>query len=257
MPSGHGGSLVHSPVSAQAPYAYRSGTGMVQSAEWNVFFDDFHTFVVATAITNGPVANTPWLWNSAIIDTGSTVTVNTTAAIGANGVLTLADATASEGAAVYGTKSLQLTAGKRFWMEMRVQTDDVSDNTIQFGLSSLTAVTNPEDLWTTAADTYAAVGITDGSAFITLGADKANAGPTVDTSTTQAMTANAWHTLALAYDGVNMRAYLNGQLAVGPYSPTSKIPTGVAVAPFFGHINGDGAGGAVVAVDYVRWVSER
>lgn len=255
--SGISSPLLHSPVSAQGPYAYRSKTAMVPSQEWSYFIDDFYSFVVATAITNGPAANTPWGWQSAIIDTGSTAAVNTTAAIGANGVLTLADATASEGAAVYGTKSLQLTAGKRFWMEMRVQTDDVSDNTIQFGLSDLTAVTNPEDIWTTAAANYATVGITDGSAFITLGADKSNAGPTVDTATTQAMTANTWNVLGLSYDGVNMRAYLNGQLAVGPYSSTAKIPTGVALAPFFGHINGDGAGGAIVAVDYIRWASER
>lgn len=257
MPTGHKAPLVHSPVSNQAPYQYRAGTGMVPSAEWSVFFDDFYSFVVATAITNGPVANTPWGWQGAIIDSGATVAVNTTAAIGENGVLTFADATASEGAAIYGTKSLQLTAGKRFWMEARVYTDDVTDNIIYMGVSSLTATTNPEDLWGTASDTFAAVGIADGSALLTLVADKANAGPTTNTSTTHSMTASAWNTIALGYDGVNMRAFINGQMAVGPFSVTSKIPTGVAVAPFIGHINGNGAGGNVVAVDYVRWVSER
>ena len=86
---------------------------MVPSAEWMVFMDDFiTTFIPTTAITNGPVANTPSNWQGAIIDTGATVAVNTTAAIGANGVLTLADATASEGAAFYGQKTIQLTAGK-------------------------------------------------------------------------------------------------------------------------------------------------
>jgi hypothetical protein len=257
MSSGFSGPIVFGPEVSNKSYPYRRGTGMVPSAEWSVFMDDFYSFVVATAITNGPVANTPWGWQSAIIDSGATVTVNTTAAIGANGILTLADATASEGAAVYGTRTLQLTAGKRFWMEMRVRTDDVADNTIQFGLSVLTATTNPEDLWTTAATDYAALGITDGSAFLTLGADKSNAGPTVDTSTTQALTANTWNVLALSYDGANLLGYLNGQLAVGPYSATAKIPTGVALAPFFGHINGDGGASAVVAVDYIRWASER
>lgn len=258
MPTGFTGPIVHSPASYQGAYRYRSEMGMIPSAEWNVFMDDFHSFVVATAITNGPVANTPWGWQGAIIDTGATVAVNTTAAIGATGVLTLADATAGEGAAVYGTKSIQLTSGKRFFMETRIRTDDVTDNTIQFGLSDLTATTNPEDLWNTTAANLVAVGISDGGAgYVNMLADKSNAGTTLQTSTTQALSANTWTVLAFAYQDGQLKAYKDGKLALTWSSAASTIPTGVALAPFFGHINGDGGGGAVVAIDYIRWSLER
>jgi hypothetical protein len=72
-----------------------------------------------------------------------------------------------------------------------------------------------------------------------------------------ALTANAWHVLAIYYDGVNMYGFVNGSQVIGPFSTTARIPTSIAVAPFFGHINGDGAGGAVVVLDYIRVVSER
>src|SRR5574343_886854 len=183
-------SLVHAPVSNQGAYAYRSKMGMVLSAEYDVFHDDFHSFVVATAITNGPVAQTPWGWQGAIIDTGSTATVYTTAATGANGVLSITDATASEGVAIYGTKSVQLTAGKKFFMEIRCLTDDVTDNDLQFGLSSLTATTNPEDLWTTTATDLIAFGILDGSAYPTMLSDKSNGGTTAQAQTVAAITAS-------------------------------------------------------------------
>lgn len=257
MPTGLSSPLVHSPVAYQGEYRYRSGMGMIPSAEYNVFMDDFHSFVVATAITNGPVANTPWGWQGAIIDTGATVAVTTTAAIGATGVLTLADATASEGAAVYGTKSLQLTTGKKFFMEARVRTDDVSDNALQFGLSSLTATTNPEDLWTTTATDVVAFGLLDGSAFPQLLVDASNSGTSVQTQTLDAMTTNTWHVLAISYDDNLIKAYVDGKLAMTWSGAASTIPTGVALAPFFGHINGDGAGGAAVYVDYIRWSLQR
>lgn len=238
-------------------YAYRHLTGMVPSAEYMVFMDDFvTTFIPTTAITNGPVANTPWGWQGAIIDSGATIAVNTTAAIGATGVLTLADATASEGAAFYGQKSLQLTAGKKFWIEARIRTDDVTDNAVQFGLSDLTAVTNPEDLWTTTAANLVAFGILDGSAATVMLSDASNSGTTVQTGTAS-MVANTWHTLAIGYDGVKVRGYVDGQESLTWSSAASTIPTGVALAPFVGHINGNGAGGNVVVVDYVRVVSER
>lgn len=259
MATGFTAPLLHSGGGTSKAYEYRIRTGMVSSAEWTVFMDDFvTTFIPTTAITNGPVANTPSNWQGAIIDTGATVAVNTTAAIGANGVLTLADATASEGAAFYGQKTIQLTAGKKLWMEARIRTDDVTDNNIYFGLSSLTATTNPEDLYNTASDTLVAFGIADGgSGFTSMVADKSNAGPTTDTATVNALTADTWHILAIYYDGTNMYGYVNGQKVIGPFSSTAKIPTAVAMAPFVSHVNGDGAGGAVVVVDYVRIVSER
>lgn len=252
-------SLVHAPVSNQGAYAYRSKMGMVPSAEWDVFFDDFHSFVVATAITNGPVANTPWGWQGAIIDIGATAAVSTAAGLGNTGVLLMGDATVSEGVAFYGTKSVQLTAGKRFFMEMRVRTDDVTDNAVQFGLTDLTATTNPEDLWTTTAANLIAVGILDGSANLTMLADKSNSGSTVETSTSRAMVANTWHTIAFSYDGSSaLKVYLDGLPALTwSQSASATIPTGVALAPFVGVLNGDGAGGANNYIDYVRFVIER
>jgi hypothetical protein len=253
---GRRAALFHAPQ-PNKDFEYRTGTGMMGSAEWAVFMDDFLlSFIPSTAITNGPVANTPWGWQGAVIDTGATVAVNTTATLGANGVVTLADATASEGAAFYGQKTVQLTAGKKFWMEARIRTDDVTDNTVQFGLSALTATTNPEDLWTTTATDVWSFGILDGSASVSMLADKSNSGSTAETGT-RSMEADTWHILALSYDGVTIKGYLDGREALSWSQAASTIPTGVALAPFVGHINGNGAGGNVVVVDYVRIVSER
>ncbi len=249
-------SIVHAPQGLKG-YSYRNGLGMIPSAEFDVFHDDFHSFVVATAITNGPVANTPWGWQGAIIDSGSTVVVNTTAALGANGVLTFADATASEGAAIYGTKSVQLTAGKKFFIEARVRTDDVADNAIQFGLSALTAVTNPEDIWTTVATDLITFGILDGSAYPQMLSDKSNGGTTVQTQTVAPMVVDTWTVLGIGYDGAVLTGWVNGIKALTWSGAATTVPTGVALAPFFGHINGNGAGGAVVLLDYLRYSSER
>jgi hypothetical protein len=247
--------VVFAPGVSQKAYAYRTGLGMMGSAEYAVFMDDFMAnWIVTTAITNGAVANTPSPWQAAIIDAGATITHNTTAALGANGVLTLADATASEGAAFYGQKTLQLTAAKKFFMEVRVRTDDVTDNAIQFGLTDLTATTNPEDLWTTTAANVAAFGILDGSAYPTLLADKANAGTAAVAQTVKLMTVDTWHTLAIGYDGSVLKGFVDGVEVV---STSTTIPTATALAPFFGHINGNGAGGAVVLIDYIRWSSQR
>lgn len=238
-------------------YIYRDNSSMIPSAEWAVCFDDFwQSWIPSTAITNGPVANTPLPWQGAIIDSGATAAVNTTAAIGANGVITLADATASEGAAVYGQKTIQLTAGKRFWMEARFRTDDVTDNAVQFGLSGLTATTNPEDIWTTTADDVVAFGILDGAATLKMLADASNSGSTAETGT-RSLSANTWHTAAIYYDGSKLFGFLDGREALTWAQASTTIPTGVALAPFFGHINGNGGGGAVVVFDYIRWASER
>lgn len=235
-------------------YGYRSFTGMFPSAEFAVFHDDFlQPWIPATAITNGAVANTPSNWQAAIIDSGATVAVNTTATIGANGVLTLADATASEGAAVYGQKTVQLIAGKKLWVEVRVRTDDVTDNALQFGLSAVTASTNPEDLWTTTAADVIAFGILDGDATVTMLADAGNSG-TAAALGDRDLVVNTWHTLAIGYDGVTLTGWVDGQLAL---TWAGVVPTAVALAPFFGHINGNGAGGNLAAIDYFRIVSER
>lgn len=259
MPTGFTAPLVHAPISAGAQrYEYRNGLGIAPSAEFDVFHEDFHTFMVATAITNGPVANTPLgNWAGAIIDTGATVVANTTATIGANGVITLADASASEGAAIYTTKSFQLISGKKFFVEARIRTDDVTDNAVQFGLSDQTAVTNPEDLWTTTAANLIAFGLLDGSAYPQMLVDASNSGTAAQTQTEKLMVADTWHVLAIGYDGVKIRGYVDGKRVMTWGSANSTIPIATALGLFLGHINGNGAGGNVVVVDYIRAVSER
>lgn len=225
-------------------YPYRAGMGLISSAEFNAFFDDF---------TGAVTTNVPVGWDQAVIDTGATVVTSTTAILGATGALLVSDATASEGAAVAGEKAIQLTVGKKFFMEMRVQTDDVTDNAIQFGLSSLTAVTNPEDLWTTVATDVLCAGILDGSALVGIFADTGNTG-TVALAGTRSMVASTWHTLGLAYDGNKAAVYVDGKLSV---QWVGVLPTGVALAPFFGCLNGNGAGANVNTIDFIRYVQER
>lgn len=238
-------------------FAYRHRMGLVACAEFDVFHDDFHSFVISTAITNGPVANTPLNgWQGATIDTGSTIAPSTVAGIGATGILTFSDASASEGAVLFSNKSFQLVSGKRFFVEVRVRTDDVTDNTIQFGLSDQTATSNPEDLWTTTSANLAAFGLLDGSEYPRLLSDKSNGGTSVQTQTNKLMVVNTWHVLAIGYDGVNLRTYVDGDVA-NIYTDTATIPTGVALGLFLGHINGNGAGGNAVYFDYIRAVSER
>lgn len=250
--------LKHSPVSNQGPYAYRSGMGMVPSAEFDVFHDDFHNFVVATSITNGPVANTPWGWAGAIIDTGATVAVLGTATVGANGVLAIADATASEGAAVYGTKSIQLITSKKFFMEARISTNDVTDNYFYIGLSDLTAVTNPEDIWTTTAANFITFGLGDGDSNPKMFCDKSNSGSSQQIQTVKGMQVDTWHILGLYWDGGFVHGYLDGQRVITWASATSTtVPTATALAPFFGALNGNGAGGSTNYIDYFRYCSER
>lgn len=239
-------SIVYAPDVNDKAFAYRTGLGMVPSAEFTVYMDDFIQDVTS---------NVPTGWDAAVIDTGGTVTVNTTAAIGANGVITIGDATASEGAAIYGTKSIQLTSGKKFFMECRLRTDDVTDNTIQFGISALTATTNPEDLWTTTAADVVAFGILDGSATLKMLSDKSNSGSSVANSS-GSLSTNTWTTLAIGYDGSQLYGYKDGKQVI-QWATQAEIPTGVALAPFVGMLNGNGAGGNLVVVDYIRYVSER
>lgn len=238
-------SIKGAPRSVAAAYAYRAGLNMVNSAEGFAYHNDF----LENVATNVPVGFT-----AAIIDTGATITTATTATLGANGVIVIADATASEGAAAYLPRGVQLISGKKFFMEIRVRTDDVTDNTIQFGLTDLTATTNPEDLWTTTAANLVAFGILDGgSGATTMLTDAGNSG-TVAQLGTRSLSANTWHTLAIGYDGVTLRGYVDGKISV---TWSGVIPTAVALAPFVGHLNGDGGGAAVVLVDYLRFASQR
>lgn len=247
MASGFSPSLIHSPRSPQGPYAYRTGIGLMSSAEWSVFFDDFF----------GPVAtNVPNGWSATVIDTGATVVTDTTVGAGhGNGALLFDSDGAAEGAAVYMPKSVQLTSGKKFMMEMRFKTETADDTDVQFGLSDLTATTNPEDLWTTTAANLVSFGVLDGSAVVGMLSDKSNSGTAVQAGT-RSLTSGAWHVLAILYDGVNLKGYVDGKLALTWSSAASTIPTGVVLAPFFGFRNGSAATNEG-QIDYIRWAIER
>ena len=244
-------SIVHAPRSTAAGYVYRNTMGMVPSAEFLVSFDDFDGFAAATTFA-------PPGWTT-ILSSGATIAPVQTAALGQTGVIALFDATASEGAAIYksyaiDTGTVQLTVGKRAFIEARVYMNDVTDNTFYFGFSSATVITAPEDLYDASAADLAALGITDGSAVLQLKTDLA-AATIVTTAMSASMVADTWTTLALSWDGVNtIRAYKDGQ-EIG--SKSSVLPVAVAVTPFVSASNGNGAGGNLNYVDYVRYVIER
>jgi hypothetical protein len=237
--------IVHAPISIAAPWSYRTGRGMIPSAEWVVFHDDF----VAAVTTNLPAG-----WDQAVIDTGATLVTGTTAgSLGATGVLMFDSDGAAEGVAVAGEKSLQLTAGKKFFMEMRFQTELADDSDVQFGLSDLTAVTNPEDLWTTTAASLISFGVLDGGSGVTgMLSDSANTGTSV-LAGTRSLVSATWHTLAISYDGAGLKGWVDGQHSV---TWVGVIPTGVALAPFFGFRNGSAAT-TEGHIDYFRYALER
>lgn len=249
MATGFKGPIIHSPIANQGAYAYRSKMGMMSSAEWVVDFDDF---------TDAVTTNVPTGWSAAIIDTGATTVVDTTATAGATGVLLISDATASEGAAFYRTKSVQLVSGKKMFIECRVKLNDVTDHIFQFGLSDLTAITNPEDLWTTTAANLVTFGILDGAATTSMLCDKSNSGSTAETGT-RSLVVDTWHTLAIFYDGGSkVRGYVDGNLSqTWAQTFASTVPTATALAPFIGSLNGNGAGANTCQVDYIRIVQER
>ena len=237
-------SIAFAPVGGQ--YRYRTGMGMINSAEWVQRMDDFLS----------PVAtNVPTGWAATIIDTSSTLIVSTTAGVlGASGCVQSNGTGTDTGTATYGNKQIQLTAGKRFFMEMRAQTSLAATTDLQFGLSDLTATTNPEDLWTTTAANLVAFGILSGSAYPNMLADKANSGTTAETGTI-ALADATYATLGIYYDGTSLSGYVNGNLAI-TYSQSSGIPTGVALAPFFGFRTGTSAAN-IGTFDYFRYVLER
>lgn len=245
MAVGLGGPLKHSPKALGGTYAYRGQTGMVPSAEYAVFFDDFFSAVTT---------NVPAGWDAAVIDTGATLVTDTTAA-SATGVLLFDSDGATEGVAVYMEKQVQLTAGKKFWMEMRFKTELADDSDVQFGLTDLTATTNPEDLWTTTAASLVTFGVLDGSATLKMLADAANSGSTAETGTRDLVSAT-WATLAIYFDGVRLYGFKDGKLALTWAQAAATIPTGVALAPFFGFRNGSAAT-TEGQIDYIRWVIER
>ena len=149
MSTGFTSPIVHSPRGLPGAYAYRSRMGMVEGAEFNVFHDDFNKLVTT---------NVPSGWTAAVIDTGATAVAVTTAALGATGAILMSDATLSEGIAIYLPKAVQLTAGKKFFMEINVR--QMMLRIMLFSLVSLIyRFTNPEDLWTTVAANLVSFGI--------------------------------------------------------------------------------------------------
>lgn len=236
-------------------YRYRNQLGMMPSAEFYVFHDDFLSFMPTTSVTNGQPANTPTGWTSAVIDTGATVVVSTVAAVAATGVLIFDSDGATEGAAIYLPKGVQLTSGKRFFMETRVRTEAASDTDVQFGLSALTATTNPEDLWTTTATDVVSFGVLDGDATVGMLSDKSNGGTTVQLGDMD-LSSDTWHVLAISYDGIQLHGWVDGQKTLTWSGAAATIPTGVALAPFVGARNGSSANNEVYC-DYVRFAMER
>jgi hypothetical protein len=244
--------VVFAPQPSQKKYPYRAGMGMVPSAEFLVFFDDFDGFAAATSYA-------PPGWTT-ILDSGATVLPVQTAALGMTGVISLFDATASEGAAIYrsaaiDTGTVQLTVGKRAFIEARVYLNDVTDNTFYFGWSSATVITAAADLYDASAADLGALGITDGSATMQIKTDLA-AGGIVTTATTGTLVAATWTILGLEWDGVgSLKAYKDGKI-IGTVT-SAVLPVGVAVTPFVSAVNGNGTGSNLNYVDYVRYVIER
>lgn len=242
--------LVHN--TSRTSYHYRNGFGMIPSAEYVVFHDDF---------VNDVSSNLPTGWDAVIIDTGATITQLDTDDF-PGGVLDITSDGTSEGAAIYLPKVVQLD-GKKFFMEVRVYTEDADDTDIQFGLSALTATTNPEDLYTTTATDLIAFGVLDGDATPTMLCDKNNSGSTAETAdgTDFDLSDATWHTLAISVDGnatdgsMSVRGYVDGNLAL-TWSTETTIPDDLVLAPFVAARTGGDATHNVY-VDYVRFVSER
>lgn len=225
-------------------YAYRYGVGMMPSAEFAVFHDDFCQ-AVATNVPTG--------WAAAIIDTGATLVADTTA--GHSTSVIIDSDNGAEGVAIYLPKSVQLTANKRFFMEVRVKVETPDDMDIQFGLSDLTATTNPEDLFTTTSANLVAFGVLDGDATVGMLSDASNGGTSVQLGTID-LVASTWHVLGIGYDGTSLTGWVDGQLALLWSSASTTIPTGTALAPFIAARNGSAATNES-QWDYVRYGQER
>jgi len=239
-------SVVFAPAGDQR-YRYRHKMGMIPSAEFVVRMDDF----VLPFATNVPQG-----WSAAIIDTGATAIADTT--VNYQSSVLIASDGANEGTAFYGTKHIQLTANKRFFMETRFLTNVVADSTIQFGLTSVTGTTNPEDLWTTTATDLVAFGTLTASGAVTkMLCDLSNSGSTAETGTIS-LVDSTWHTLAIYFDGTYVYGYVDGLLSqTWAQAAATTIPVGVILAPFLGFLNGSAGATTVGHCDYIRYVLER
>lgn len=252
-------------------FPYRSGMGMMQSAEWVQYMEDFTAMITS---------NVPTGWQAAVIDAAATLT-NLTSTNENGGIARVTGSAASEGVAIHrprtvtlGTGTAASTGGRKFFMEARVRTQLAAQAEIQFGLSVLTAVVNPEDLYNTTADSFITFGIVDGSAVPVLQYDKANAGPQTDTvaalygatlaSQLAAATLanNTFVTLGMTYNGSAAGAtggaitcYVNGTPVIIS-TVAAKIPDNVVLAPFIAARKG-AAGASLTDFDYVRYAIQR
>lgn len=231
-------------------YPYLKGFPLTPCAEFLSFFDDADRKVTT---------NLPTGWEAAIIDTGATlVSLNTDTFNG--GVWKIASDGASEGVAIYLPKNVQLS-GKRFFMEARVYTNLAAETDIQFGLTALTATTNPEDLWTTTATDLITFGTLAGDATVAMLVDKNNGGTAAQLGSVDLVNAT-WHTLAILVDGnetdasMSVRGYVDGNLAVTWSGASTTVPGDLVLAPFIGGRTGATAAN-VVYVDYVRYAVAR
>lgn len=250
MPTGLQESLVHSPIEVPRDYAYRSKAGIIPSAEYAVYFNDFFEAPASNAIPG----------TTAIIDTGATLVAAATDAIAYHGAVKIASDGVSEGVANYWPKGIQLGLGKKFFMEVRAYTADADDTDLQFGLSIANATTNPEDLYTTASTDLIAFGVLDGDATVKMLCDKNNAGASASIGDVDLSDAT-WHVLAIEVGGLaassNMwvKGYVDGALAE-TWATETTIPDDCALAPFIAARTG-GAAGHVMYFDYVRWSIQR
>lgn len=250
MSTGFSEPILHSTRSQQASYPYRSGMGMIPSAEWVVFHDDFCQAEQATENQVG--------WTS-IIDLGATIVDGNEH----GGVIDITSDAIDEGAALYHNLCVNLS-GKKFFMEARVKCEDADDNQIVIGLSDLTSTTNPEDLYTTQPDFIAFGTHVDADATPALIYDKNNGGPVTDTptGTTFDLADNTWHRLAIWYNGATtadtsgvIECYVDGALAVRS-STDAQIPDDLPLAPFVAAVLEDDATD-IISIDYVRYAFQR
>ena len=220
------------------------------SAEFSVFFDDFFGAPASNAIVGA----------TTIIDTGGTLTAAATDAVGYTGAVVITSDGATEGAANYWPKGIQLGLNKKFFLEVRAYTVDADDTDVQFGLSDVTAATNPEDLWTTTAANLIAFGVLDGDATVTMLCDKDNSGSTAQLGSVDLQDAT-WHVLAIEVGGsaasssMWCKGYVDGQLVL-TWAGETTIPDDLVLAPFIAARTGADAG-HFVYFDYIRWSLER
>jgi hypothetical protein len=250
MTAGFQESLVHSPVESPRGYVYRSRAGIIPSAEYAVYFDDFFVNPSSNALPG----------TTAVIDTGATITQAAADAISYTGVLKFASDGTTEGATLYWPKTIQLGLGKKFFMEVRCYTADADDTDVQFGLSDVTASSNPEDLWTTTAANLITFGVLDGDATVKMLCDKDNAGTSASTGDVDLSDAT-WHVLGIEVGGsaadsdMWVKGYVDGALAE-TWGTETSIPDDLTLSPFIGARTG-GSAGHVIYFDYVRWSLQR